>query len=730
APELFGTVAAVIMRSTDRTYAGSLSAMPPAQLRKHGLFLERAGRDVLWFQPLSTDVPIMALPLVGVPAALRGCRRGNYCTVRMAAWPAAEPVPRAEFVAELGERSGIEAETLLILAEHSVCTEPPAPDVVRCLPSIPWRIPPADLARRTDLRSWCIFTIDPSTARDLDDAVSCRLLPGGTLLIGVHIADVAYFVRPGTALDRQAQARATTTYMVQRAYPMLPAVLCEDLCSLSPGTDRFAFSVMWEMDPASGDVLSTWFGRTVISSACKLSYDDAQSVIEGRGLPSAAACIERAAVKAGPHRRGEIEAAVLQLDTLARKLRRRRFDAGALSLNNVKLTFELDAAGVPVACQQYPIRDSNRLIEEFMLLANMSVAARVEASFPDAALLRRHPPPLQRRLDEVCKRLKLAGVDIDAGSPGDISRSLGRIDSANARHTVEEMLTGPMQRASYFATSAIGDKDEYHHYALNVPLYTHFTSPIRRYADIVVHRALEASLAVHGNHITNNHPLLPAYVSPHFPTTSPEGSLTTSASAARSLLVPGPEALAAIAHQCNQRKGAAKAAQEASTLLFLAHYLAAMAKRTDTPGIITPGVVTNIGDNGITFATPHLGVSGTVYMDRMADVAGQVVSTDGRTWRLSLWSVGEAGLQLVWRVTPPPASSGTSGADAGDAAAVARLAGRLSEMAVGGTGGAATETVTQTLRVFSAITVCVIAEHTPPSLAMRLAMPGACGNGA
>ncbi|KAJ2711224.1 Translational repressor, partial [Coemansia spiralis] len=707
-PELFGAVVAIIIHDGGRTYAGSLSTMAPASAKQHGAFLRSVGRGMLWFRPLSADIPVMAVPAGDVPEALRGCRGNQYCTVRMCGWAAAEPVPRASFVAEIGGRGGLEAETLLILAEHGVNTEPAGPDVVRCLPAVPWSIPAADLARRTDLRGRCVFTIDPASARDLDDAVSCERLPGGRLLVGVHIADVSYFVRPDTALDRHAQALATTTYMVQRAYPMLPAVLCEDLCSLSPGVDRLAFSVMWEVEPASGAVCATWFGRTVIHSACKLSYDDAQAAIEGRGLPDAVAC---------GRPREEVEAAIGQLDALARVLRKQRFDAGALSLNNVKLAFELDAGGAPVGCRQYPIRDSNRLIEEFMLLANMSVAARVEASFPGSALLRRHPPPLPRRLDAVCERLRQAGVDIESGSAGAISRSLGRIADAGVRQTVEEMLTAPMQRASYFATSAIGDRSHYRHYALNVPLYTHFTSPIRRYADIVVHRALEASLGADGHRVASDHPLLPARWSPYFPATGAEGSLTTSAHAAPALLLPSADALVAIAHRCNQRKGAAKAAQDASMKLYLAYYLGAS-------GVIAQGVVTNIGENGITFATPQFGVDGTVYMDRMADTAGQVVSADGREWRLKLWSVDADALQLVWDAGPgvgtdtgadPGASPGV-GDDGGD---VDRLAGRLGALSVGGAAG----TVTHTVCVFSRIAVMLTADLCPPRLETRLVMP-------
>ncbi|KAJ2804174.1 hypothetical protein H4R20_002610 [Coemansia guatemalensis] len=719
-PKLFGTVVAVIAHNTDRAFAGVLSSSPPPSISRHQLFLKSLEKPVLWFKPLDMSIPFMYVLADSVPAALRNGARCHYCTVRMGTWLATEPAPKAAFVKDLGTRGSIEIETQLILEENGVCVDPFTPDVLRCLPKTPWHIPPIDLRSRTDLRNACIFTIDPSTARDLDDAVSCCELPNGNLLVGVHIADVSYFVQPKTALDREARKRATTTYMVQRAYPMLPSVLCEDLCSLNPGVDRLAFSVMWEIEPRSAAVLSTWFGRTVINSACKLSYDDAQAVIDGKQLSCAAPCFEYVhgrPVPASPGRRHEIESSIHTFYWLSKAMRRRRFDEGALSLSSVKLSFELDDAGAPVDCWPYPIKDSNRLIEEFMLLANMSVAARIEASFPDASLLRRHSPPLQRRLDELCQQLAQTGIEINPGSAGDISKSLEEITDPDLRFTVEEMLTGPMQRAAYFSTHAIKDKSGYSHYALNVPLYTHFTSPIRRYADVIVHRTLEASLAVHGNHVISDHPLLPRYYSPYFPRTPAKGSLTTSPSKARALLVPNSKAISAIAHHCNLRKDAAKKAQEACSKLFLVNYLASMERKVDRPGVITTAVVTKIGMNGISFTTPSFGVDGTIYMDRLADNENSVVSTNSCTWKLHLWSVESAILTLVWKTTLPNT--------------VDNLADSLSALVIDNTGHSvrrlechgSEETTVESMHIFDKITVCLLPETNPPGLNIKLVMP-------
>ncbi|KAJ1804779.1 hypothetical protein LPJ75_005497, partial [Coemansia sp. RSA 2598] len=275
-PELFGAVVAILCPNDNRCFTGTIATDAPSVVKRHPAYASTLDPETLWFKPLNQALPLMALAASDVPRHLYASKSKRHCTVRLLRWDACAPVPTAGFVSDLGKRGSLDIETRLILEENGVCAEPFSPAVLRCLPQAPWSIPAREIRRRTDLRRACIFTIDPPTARDLDDAVSCETLPNGNVLIGVHIADVSYFVRPGTALDLEARRRATTTYMVQKAIPMLPAMLCENLCSLNPGVNRLAFSVMWEMDPSSATVLSTWFGRTVINSACKLSYDDAQ----------------------------------------------------------------------------------------------------------------------------------------------------------------------------------------------------------------------------------------------------------------------------------------------------------------------------------------------------------------------------------------------------------------------------------------------------------------------
>uniref|UniRef100_A0A8C0EK03 DIS3-like exonuclease 2 n=1 Tax=Bubo bubo TaxID=30461 RepID=A0A8C0EK03_BUBBB len=397
----------------------------------------------------------------------------------------------------LGQAGEIEPETEGILTEYGVDFSDFSPEALECLPqNLPWVISPGELAKRRDLRKECIFTIDPSTAKDLDDALSCKQLPDGNFEVGVHIADVSYFVLEETALDKIASERATSVYLVQKVIPMLPKLLCEELCSLNPMRDRLTFSVMWKVTP-EGKILDEWLGRTVMCSCVKLSYDHAQSMIENPGKVFSP---EELPPVSPQHSIAEIQQAVLNLHRIAQHLRKQRFIDGALRLDQLKLSFTLDQeSGMPQGCYIYQYRDSNKLVEEFMLLANMAVAHQIYRSFPEQALLRRHPPPQTKLLKDLMEFCNQVGLDIDFSSAGTLHKSLNETFGADKysearKEVLTNMFSRPMQMALYFCTGVLEDETLFRHYALNVPFYTHFTSPIRRYADIIVHRLLSASL--------------------------------------------------------------------------------------------------------------------------------------------------------------------------------------------------------------------------------------------
>uniref|UniRef100_A0A8D2KQY3 DIS3-like exonuclease 2 n=1 Tax=Varanus komodoensis TaxID=61221 RepID=A0A8D2KQY3_VARKO len=452
------------------------------------------------FSPVDHRVPRALVPLTDCPAGFAS-RPEDYASVlficRIVDWREDSNFALGQLARSLGQAGEIEPETEGILMEYGVDCSAFSPEVLQCLPqNLPWVIPPEEFAKRRDLREECIFTIDPSTAKDLDDALSCKQLLDGNFEVGVHIADVSFFVREGTALDDVASKRATSVYLVQKVIPMLPELLCEELCSLNPLTDRLTFSVIWKLTP-EGKILDEWFGRTVIRSCAKLSYDHAQSMIEN---PEKAFAVGELPPISSQHSVEEVRQAVLNLHRIAKQLRKQRFMDGALRLDQLKLSFTLDKeTGMPQGCHIYQYRDSNKLVEEFMLLANTAVAHRIYRSFPTKALLRRHPPPQTKMLSDLMEFCSQMGLDIDCSSAGALHKSLnetfGDDKYAEARKEVlTNMFSRPMQMAVYFCAGTLEDEALFHHYALNLPLYTHFTSPIRRFPDVLVHRMLSASL--------------------------------------------------------------------------------------------------------------------------------------------------------------------------------------------------------------------------------------------
>ncbi|KAG2436972.1 hypothetical protein HXX76_006487 [Chlamydomonas incerta] len=420
-------------------------------------------------------------------------------SARIAEWSSSHNQPAVTLRASLGQAGEIESETAALLEMEGIRSADFEPDVLACLPPTPWRITEQDIAARRDFRSTRIFSIDPPTAKDLDDALSISPLPGGGWRVGVHIADVAHFIPPFSALDVEAGKRATSTYLVQRVIPMLPPLLCEELCSLNPGVERLAFSVEWELD-AKGAIKSTWFGRSVIRSCTKLSYPLVQAMIEGRFDP--ATCPVQL--------HGGATWDEVVGDSLA------LWGPGQADARGT-----LDKDGNPLAAAPYVQQEANQLVEEFMLLANMSVADCIADTFRDKAMLRRHPPPNAAKLKVLQEVAAAAGLPIDVSSAASIHNGLNELrraaavgatggpapaqqprqphegegdddlavvrsglaeagvlgaDLARNQRTVELLVmlaTRPMQLAEYFCTGLVDDEAAWRHYALAAWLRKH-----------------------------------------------------------------------------------------------------------------------------------------------------------------------------------------------------------------------------------------------------------------
>uniref|UniRef100_A0A669PTB3 DIS3-like exonuclease 2 n=1 Tax=Phasianus colchicus TaxID=9054 RepID=A0A669PTB3_PHACC len=470
------------------------------------------------FSPVDHRVPRAYVSLADCPSDFVA-RPEDYSNMlficRIVDWKEDSNFASGYLAKSLGQAGEIEPETEGILTEYGVDFSDFSPEALECLPqSLPWVISPGEM-------------------------VGAALLCFWNFEVGVHIADVSYFVLEETALDRVASERATSVYLVQKVIPMLPKLLCEELCSLNPMRDRLTFSVMWKVTP-KGKILDEWFGRTVICSCAKLSYDHAQSMIENPGKVFSP---EELPPVSPQHSVDEIQQAVLNLHRIAQHLRKQRFIDGALRLDQLKLSFTLDQeSGMPQGCYIYQYRDSNKLVEEFMLLANMAVAHQIYRSFPEQALLRRHPPPQSKLLNDLMEFCHQVGLEIDFSSAGSLHKSLNETFGADKysgarKEVLTNMFSRPMQMALYFCTGVLKDETLFRHYALNVPFYTHFTSPIRRYADVVVHRLLSASLGI----------------------SSP--------------IKMEKEAIQRQAEHCNDRKMASKRVQELSTDLFFAIFV-------------------------------------------------------------------------------------------------------------------------------------------------------------
>ncbi|VEN46067.1 unnamed protein product [Callosobruchus maculatus] len=438
----------------------------------------------------------------------------------------------------LGEAGDLKVETMSILREFRLDTTPFSKEMTESLPLIK-DIPEKELEYREDLRKECIFTIDPETARDLDDAVSVKRLANGNFEVGVHISDASFFLEEGTELDQMVSKKATTIYLVDNVFHMLPVELCLN-CSLLPGEDKLSFSVIWEMTDDAEIVVSKRFTRSIMNSCVKLAYEHAQNVIEN---PDKEFTTEDFPTIHNGFTPEDIAGTIKILQKIAVRLREKRIENGALRIDQVKLLFNLDPnSGEPTEFSIYENKEAHRLIEEFMLLANITVAERIKESFPDVAFLRCHEPPKHTMLAALKNSLACCGIDVDISSSKAICSSVQRYTTGDysglCRSAVLNHLTAKaMTRARYFCAATMESEDEFKHYALSVPIYTHFTSPIRRYADIMVHRLLAASLEYQE---------------------APKWDV---------------DFVSAIAANCNAQKYNAKRAGEASSELFLGFYI-------------------------------------------------------------------------------------------------------------------------------------------------------------
>lgn len=406
--------------------------------------------------------------------SLKGAKDKDKAIARIVDWPEDAKNPIGQITHVLGKQGENNAEMNAILADYGFPLAFPE-EVEKQAESIEEIISVEEIAKRRDFRNILTFTIDPIDAKDFDDAISFRKLENGNIEVGVHIADVSHYVKQGTALDKEAFERGTSVYLVDRVIPMLPERLSNGLCSLRPNEDKLCFSAVFELDNEA-NVVEQWFGKTIIHSDTRFSYEDAQEILEN---------------KIGKH-----SEELLKLNELAYILRERKFKHGAISFESVEIKFRLDEQGKPLGVYAKERKDAHKLIEDYMLLANKKVAEFIAKKGKGKQKLtfvyRSHDSPKEDALLSFSQFALKFGYKIDISSGRETAKSLNFLMADVEGKKEQNVLT---QLAIRSMAKAVYTTKKHSHYGLAFDYYTHFTSPIRRYPDVMVHRLLELYLA-------------------------------------------------------------------------------------------------------------------------------------------------------------------------------------------------------------------------------------------
>ncbi|KAI9318073.1 hypothetical protein BX666DRAFT_1934548 [Dichotomocladium elegans] len=492
-PKYCGIVVAVLERAQNQVFSGSLTLMRPNNKRAQeekaaeearlaeGEPARKEAPRIVWFKATDKRVPLIAIPIEQAPADFVE-NSENYASRLFVGsikrWPITSLHPFGYLERELGQVSDVDVQIMAILADNNVTDNEFSDAVLGCLPPASSLALP-NTADRRDFTNVPTFTIDPEGSNVLDDALSIRKLGNTTFEIGVHVTDVSYYIQPHSPLDKEARARAVRVDLTNTFVPMLPTMLTEQVTNLEPDATRMAISVIWTID-LSGHIFDTWIGKSVVRSNAKFTYEEAQAILEN---PTTDDVLER-----------DIQT-LLTIGSRLREARLRQGNVMTIMRDNLCFVFDDQNQVAPVAVSKKRKLDSQMAVKEFLFKANTLAAQKISSHFPEHAMLRRQAPPHDRKMQELqLYASTYLGVDLDSTNAGAIELSIKSISDPHLRHLMSVLVLKTFQPPKYFCSGTLNIL-KYSHYALNVPLFTHFTAPSRRYADIIVLRQLHAVFA-------------------------------------------------------------------------------------------------------------------------------------------------------------------------------------------------------------------------------------------
>lgn len=580
-----------ILEAKRRQFCGSISTTDAEKASG------AAGDFVVMFQPKNPRIPRIRMRTRQVDDL-----KDKRLVVIIDEWPAWSSMPVGHYIEILGTMGDRDTEAKVILMENDIPHYDFSQAVYDCLPKGQWSVEPEEEKKRLDLRDLVICSVDPLGCRDIDDALHARTLANGNIEVGVHIADVTHFVKEHSAIDLEASKRCTSVYLVDRRINMLPQLLTENLCSIVEGEDRYAFSILWEFDKDM-NVVRDWYGKTIIRSSAALYYGDAQKMIDD------------------PTNETEIAKALRHLMRISKYFKGKREDAGALFLASQEFKYKIDNDHLnSTDMVAYQTFDANSMIEEWMLAANAAAASKIYSVFPRWTLLRRHQPPVEGAFDNINEAIfDKVGMRLDPTNSLTLNQSLNKCihpEDPYFNTLIRMLTTRCLRQAQYFSSGDI-PYAEFMHFGLAMPIYTHFTSPIRRYADVIAHRQLAAAVKI--AELDDDHTKK--------------------------------ELMEALAETINYRHEHAQKAGRDSQNFFTGHYL----KQFEATGIpIEDGYIVRITDSHIFIMVPKFGQENKIERELLPQQGANYKLLDKIRVKISVTEKGDTfGKKLAFAIYDP-----------------------------------------------------------------------------